>query len=401
MNHQVRITLATLAAAVVISLMTADSALAQYVVSARGGLVNYTTGSVTYRTGADPSWKEVPTHLQLNEGDRLKTQDYGKAELLLVPGSFLRMANNAELAMLNTDLGTVTVELVSGSAILEIGDLPDKGAITVQTPITTVRIKKEGIYRVDVVSDAMTLTVRHGEAYFIRTDGSLEKVKKNRRALIIGKEYEIAKFDSDQVDDFDLWSADRAELLVAANQSLIQRMGSWNWPRLRWNSWIYDPFFGCYTFLPWGYSFWSPYGYGYYQPWGGGYYPGGGYYGGTNPGGNYGGQSGATGPGGTPPTRTTKPWFDGTRKDRDVYSGGDGRIGGSSGRAPRSSDTGGRVIGNPSGGYMGGSGKAGGGHSSGGSIGGSHSGGGNVGQASGGHSAGSGKAGGGGSKRQQ
>lgn len=398
MNQRIAVTLATVVAAAALLLMTAHSTSAQYVISARGGLVNYTTGPVTYRTAADPAWKQVPTHLKLNEGDRLKTQNEGKAEILLTPGSFLRLANDAELAMLNTDLGTVSVELVSGSAIFEIGDLPNKGTVTVQTPITTVRLKKEGLYRIDVVSDAMTLTVRHGEAHFLRADGVLEKVKKNRRALIIGKEYELAKFDPDQVDEFDLWSADRAELLVAANQSLVQRMGSWNWPRLGWNSWIYDPFFGCYTFLPWGYSFWSPYGYGYYLPWGSGYgggYYGGGYAGGTGTGGNYGGQSGSPGPGGTPPVRATKPWADQAGKGREVLPSNDGDMGGFSARTPRAADMDTRIISTPiGGGYMGGSSKAGGGQSGG------HIGGGHVGQPSGGHAAGSGKAGGGSIKQQ-
>ncbi|MCS6806784.1 MAG: FecR domain-containing protein [Acidobacteriota bacterium] len=399
MNQRIPVTLPTVVAAAALLLMTAHSTSAQYVVSARGGLVNYTTGPVTYRTAADPDWKRVPTHLQLDEGDRLKTQNEGKAEILLMPGSFLRLANNAELAMLNTDLTSVTVELVSGSAILEIGDLPNKGTITVQTPITTVRLKKEGLYRIDIVSDAMTLTVREGEAHFLRADGVLEKVKKNRRALIIGKEYELAKFDPNQVDDFDLWSADRAELLVAANQSLVQRMGVWSWPRLGWNSWIFDPFFGCYTFLPWGYSFWSPYGYGYFLPWGGysggygGSY-GGGYAGGTDTGGNYGGQAGSPGPGGSPPVRATKPWADQARKGREVVPSSDAQFGVFSGRTPRGADMDTRIISTPSGGYMGGSNKAGGGYSGG------HSGGAHAAPAPGGHAAGSGKASGGSIKQQ-
>jgi hypothetical protein len=304
-------------------------ASAQYIISARGGLVNYTTGPVSYRSD-DSSWKEVSPELQLNVGDRIKTEDFGKAELLLNPGSFLRIGNGAEVIMQNTDLGAGAIELLSGSAILEVANLPDGGTLTVQTPVTTVRIKKEGLYRVDVISDAITLTVRQGEAFFLQADNTLEKVKKKKRALIIGGQSQIAKFDPDQVDDFDLWSADRAELLIAANQSFVQRMGSWSWPRLQWSAWVFDPFYGFYTFFPWGASNWSPYGYGYYNPW---YRVG--YWGGG--GGFVRGQVGSSGPGGTPPTRSIKPSIDdrirvGKEPKGSIRSTGDNGYGQQSGR---------------------------------------------------------------------
>jgi len=384
MNKNLRVTLTTLTAAAIVLLAGLwNPAPAQYLISARGGLVNYTTGPVSYSTSSDPTWRDLPSNLQLSEGDRIKTEDQGKAELLLNPGSYLRIGNGAEVVMLSTELGATAVELLSGSAILEVANLSDGAAISVQTPVTRVQIKKDGLYRIDMASDAITLTVRQGEAYFAKTDGTQEKVKKNKRALIAANEHQIAKLEPNQVDEFDLWSADRAETLVAANQSFIRRMGSWSWPSLSWSAWIYDPFFGFYTFFPWGDGFWSPYGFGYYYPWyPGGYWPGG-YWGG---GGYPGGRNGTGRPGGIPPTVVGKHPFSvrtsPAREIPDWINGGMKRPSGGFSLPKSGGSVGGPVGGSTSGGHMGGgvrSGGISGGHSggiSGGPVGGAKAGGG-------------------------
>jgi len=338
MNRNSRIILTIpVAVAMVLLVGVVCPASAQYVISARGGLVNHTTGPVSYNTVSDPTWRDVPGQLQLDEGDRIKTESWGRAEMLLNPGSYLRIGNGAEMAMLSTELGATAVELVSGSVVLEVGDLKGGGVIRVQTHITNVRIKKDGLYRLDVESDAITLTVRHGEAFFLRADGKLEKVKKGKRVLITSNDYRIARLDTDRVDEFDLWSADRAEMLMAANQSLIRRMGWRSWPGLAWSAWVFDPFYGCYTFFPWGHGFRSVYGHGYYNPW----YP----YG--NWGGDYGpgGPAGPRGPGDKPPARPAKPSYGdranvGKPVNGPVGTGGDGSFGRQPGSFPKHGSTG-------------------------------------------------------------
>jgi len=369
MNKNLRISLTSLAAATIVLLAgLGNPASAQYVISARAGLVNYTTGPVSYSRSSDPTWREIPSHLQLQEGDRLKTESWGKAELLLNPGTYLRIGGSAEVVVLSTDLTATAVELRSGSAIVEVGQVPDEATITVQTPFSRVQIKKDGVYRIDLASDAMTLTVRHGEAYFLQSDGKFKKVKKNKTVLITAHDSQIARFDSSFADEFDLWSADRAELLLAANQSFVRRMGSWSWPSLYWNAWVYDPFFGCYTFFPWRSGFWSPYGFGYYYPW----YPSGNWSGG----GSFPLGRGDAPRGGAPPSTPHKPGL----VDKPVEAGQIGlRYGGrtTAGKAhtsaggfsnpgsigsPKGSlgagSSGGRVGGAPTG-HMGGGGKVG------------------------------------------
>jgi hypothetical protein len=265
MNKRIRSTL-SLGAAAVIMLLAAPvhPVSAQYVISARAGLVNYTTGPVNYRSSTESTWREIPTHLQLSEGDRLRTEAWGKAEILLNPGSYLRIGNSSEITALSTDLSAISLELSSGSAILEVGNLQD-AVIALQTPTTRVRVEKDGLYRIDVTPDATALTVRKGEAFFEQADGSFKKVKSDKSARVTVRDHEIAKLDDRQEDEFNLWSADRAELLVAANQALGLRRGYWGGLVSFQSAWLYDPFYGCYTFFPWGFAFRSIYGYGYYD----------------------------------------------------------------------------------------------------------------------------------------
>jgi hypothetical protein len=336
MKKYLKVILTVMAAASVVIIAGGRTpASAQYVVSARAGLVNYTSGSVTYNSSTDPSWREIPTHLQLDEGDRIRTGERGKAEILLNPGSYLRLANSAELIVHQTSLVRMGFELLSGSAVLEVGNLGDESEIRINTPYSVVKIEDEGLYRLDVASGAMTLAVRQGKAFFLQPDGSFKKVKKGKRVLIPADgRPEIASLDKNFMDDFDLWSADRAEMLLAANQSYIRRYGL-SGPSVLWNAWVFDPFFGCYTFLPWGYYFGSPYGYGFYYPYyGRGYYSGG-YWSGGHRGG--GGQTSTRQlPGGGSPHRDRdqpRPKLGGVSDDK-VFSGNRGSIGRTADSAP-------------------------------------------------------------------
>lgn len=288
---------------------TQASVSAQYVISARAGVINYTTGPVSYRPSSDPNWSslsgaEAMSLPRLSEGDHLKTEAWGKAEVLLSPGSYLRLGRSAEIMMLSTDLAATAFELLTGSAILEVGNLQKGFSISVRTPHTVVKIKKDGLYRIDVAPDGTRLIVRKGEAWILQTDGTLKKIKKNNTVLVSTQSAEIAKLSRAQQDEFDLWSADRAELLLAANQAVLRRSRYWSGVNFWGSTWVYDPFFGCYTFLPWGYPFWSVYGFGYYgcpfwENWSG-------FWSGAHPG----GYSGGTPPSHRPPrTEKVKPNF--------------------------------------------------------------------------------------------
>jgi hypothetical protein len=73
-----------------------------------------------------------------------------------------------------------------------------------------------------------------------------------------GTQPQLAKVDKDAVDEFDSWSFNRAETLMAANYSALRRSSLRSAFTL---GWYFDPFFNCYTFIPGGGLYFSPYGF--------------------------------------------------------------------------------------------------------------------------------------------
>ena len=229
----------------------------QYVVSAKAGQINFLEGEVVYKRLRN-DWDILSSGDNLLTGDSVKTGMTGRAEVLLSPGSYMRLSENAEFIFSNASLYSLKINLLKGSAIIESAVIEEP--IIVVTPNAEYLIVQKGLYRFQVVSDERSeVTVRKGK---VKVADST--VKKGKKAVIEGGVPVIAKYDKRLDDEFDLWSKDRAKTLVAANKRLqrnsLNSLLSNNWFV---SMWLYDPFLGYSTFLPGYRGFSSPYGWGY------------------------------------------------------------------------------------------------------------------------------------------
>lgn len=289
-----RISLVMLAS-VLLALGLSATANAQYLTSARAGFVNRVEGKV-YILRADSEERmsgRASLGTQMRDGDTLSTVAGSFAETLLNPGSYLRLDENTEIRAVSTDLTSVRFELIKGSVIAEIGEANKKAPIEIVTPHGSLTIAKDGLHRIDAKGSVTRVSVRQGEI-FLGNRGEFAanralKIGRGKVATLTGStdlaKSDIARLDKDAVDDFDVWSFNRAQMLTAANVTALRRsrvMTAFN------GGWYYDPFFNCYTFMPYRSRFFSPYGFGffnnyrdcyYYNPYYWGY--SGGYYGGT------------------------------------------------------------------------------------------------------------------------
>ncbi len=118
----------------------------QSVVSTHSGVIYFFTGSAFL--GSDPLQQKFGRFPEIPEGGELRTA-LGRAEVLLTPGVFLRLDQDSSLRMLSTSFSDTRVELLSGSAILEV---------TANTPDTAVRliyrnwqlqVPQKGVCRID------------------------------------------------------------------------------------------------------------------------------------------------------------------------------------------------------------------------------------------------------------
>jgi FecR-like protein len=304
----------------------------KFVISARAGGVNAVTGRATMRPHGNSEWRQLTIKEDLETGDIVRTGLDGRVEMLLNPGSYVRIGENSEFELADNSLENLEVRLIRGTAIVEVTGADDEDLfIGITTPHTRMSIIRRGLYRVNVVpGDATELIVRKGRVVL---EGSHTKVKGGNKVVFSSGSFSVAKLeDADKKDKDTLaaWSKDRAQTLAKANSKISGRAlttltasfrHDWLYAGLRGRSgfWLFNSAYGCYTFLPFGYGWGSPYGgsysrffYGGYAGYGGGYGRGPVYgspvvTGGT-PGGNP-GTSGAGGSGGStlhPPSQTPR-----------------------------------------------------------------------------------------------
>jgi hypothetical protein len=262
-----------LATAALTSLLTGVG-VAQHMISSRAGFVNRVDGAVfIQRQDSDDGERgRASLGTQMRDGDRLITTT-GRAELLLTPGSVLRLNNDSEVRAVNTALDETRFEMVSGSAIVEIAEIDKKTPLQIDTPQGSLSIARKSLIRLDARANETIVSVRQGEIYLggrdrFQAKGAVKVDHGNIVRLTGAREAanrpEIAKLDKDlAVDAFDEWSFQRADMLAQANYAALRSTRSSS------NSlsygWLYDPFFNCYTYVPGSGIFYSPYGFYYFR----------------------------------------------------------------------------------------------------------------------------------------
>jgi hypothetical protein len=291
----------------------------KYVISAKAGGINAVTGEARVHAKGESEWQQLMITDDLNAGDRVRTARDGRVEILLNPGSYLRVGGNSEVELSNNSLANIEVRLLSGTAIVEATGADGLELnINISTPHARLAIVRHGLYRLNVVpGDTTELIVRKGRV--ILSDASQTKVKGGNKVVFSATNVSVAKLTKEEKklqEKIDDWSKQRAETLAKANRRITDRMltsafasyrDSWRDPFFgrSFGIWFYNPILGCSTFIPWYYGWRSPYGTSYttpvYSPSVVGNYPnaGGGY---INPsaGGSNGNGNGANGGGSRP-----------------------------------------------------------------------------------------------------
>ncbi|MFN3330812.1 MAG: FecR domain-containing protein, partial [Pyrinomonadaceae bacterium] len=102
-----------------------------YKVSAEAGPVNYVEGEVTLVN--ELGVRNLTKGDRVSIEDKVRTGANGKVEILLNPGSYVRLAGNSEFEFLDTSLDNLQLRLNKGTAIFEVFATKDF-KVTVLTP---------------------------------------------------------------------------------------------------------------------------------------------------------------------------------------------------------------------------------------------------------------------------
>lgn len=242
----------------------------KYVISARAGGVNYLEGDVSVTRKQGRSGRLL-TRDQLEIGDRVSTGGDGRVEILLNPGSYLRLGPDSVSEFKTTSLDDLHINMHRGSAILEVF-AADEFRVTIDAPNGSVALVDTGVYQVEVQTDGLaTIAVFNGKARI--GDGKSGVIKKGRAGTIDTANIAVSKFNRNDRGTLGDWSKSRAKELAKMTSSLKNPevrnslMSSFNgghWGLFdSFGLWVFNPFARSFCFLPFGQDWYSPYGYGY------------------------------------------------------------------------------------------------------------------------------------------
>lgn len=261
------------------TVITALSALPQYTISARPGVINSIEGTA-YVNGVHVTDAKAAQRMFLSANDTLAT-DAGKAEVLLTPGVYLRMGDHSEIRMISPSLTDTQLAVVKGEAMIEAMDLLKENSVRVRVGDSTIQLEKIGLYRFSADKPG-AVSVFEGKAEVTLGAKKVELGKDHLAGLDTDLRVEKFKAKDDQSalyawsktrDEYDAASSYSASKSIASNSYANSYTGG-GWGGYGFSGfngyagpgWFYNPAFSSYAWLPGDGAFFSPFGYGFYSP---------------------------------------------------------------------------------------------------------------------------------------
>lgn len=201
-------------------LLGAQAAWAQYVVSAHAGTIHFTRGQVF--VDDKPFARTSLQFPLLREGQILRTGN-GRAEVLLGSGVFLRLGELGAIRMLDTRLEDTQVELLEGTALIEVVDMPRGSDVHVVVGSTHTGFRGIGLHRFDAGSGELRVFGGHADVF---APGQALEASRGR-VVHLGDTLTLSKFDPRQKDALHQWSARRSFLLFTSSPESMARQTNW------------------------------------------------------------------------------------------------------------------------------------------------------------------------------
>ena len=244
-----------------VCVLAASSFSQTYTISAKPGAVNYIQGDVS--VNGDPVWSSNLKSTFLNANDVIAVKN-GRAEVLLTPGVFLRVGENAQVRMIKPSLVETQIEVLSGESMVEVDDFVPGSSVAVVDHGSSTTLTKAGLYRFTET----TIATLDGKAD-VAFGASHIELKKDRE-VAIAETLHATKVDLNQGDDLYAWSNTRAQYNAAATyagaRSVYDTSSSAYSSSFNSNGWFWNSPFNSFMWMPGNGAFYSPFGWGFYGP---------------------------------------------------------------------------------------------------------------------------------------
>ena len=258
----------------------AAPALAQDAAPAGEARVSYLENRITVVRAVDGESAQAVRNMPILAGDRLASDERGRAEVQLVDGSLIRIDFNTEvgfqeLAAPTESAGPLTsLNLSGGGLFVQLTDRYRAADFQIDTPLTAVRLGGAGLYRIDSSgSKRLRLQVYAGSAEVL-WGGQPERLGEGDQ-IELGADFERprrSQFDPREADEFAAWNYQRQEYYAdsRSREYLPDEIDQYAADLDENGSWHYSFDYHNYVWVPYVDSGWRPY---YYGEWS--YYPSG------------------------------------------------------------------------------------------------------------------------------
>ncbi|MCY3758714.1 MAG: FecR family protein [Acidobacteria bacterium] len=210
---------------------------------------------------------------QIKAGGGLRTTGNSRAELLLTPGTYLRVAENSEIEVIDTAYTEMRFRLVRGTVIIESASLnPRIHSLTLAAPSGDLQVRTRGLYRLDALPGRKSaVSIYKGRVLWTGAEGRKTQLKSGRRWLLGGSSSSLEPRSSGldknhRKDPLNLWSRLRARELVQVNAGLSLASRDSAYPGFGYQNrggWVLSSKAQWFTYVPFDASPRSPYGFHY------------------------------------------------------------------------------------------------------------------------------------------
>jgi len=207
--------------------LSASAALAQSVVGAQAGTIQFVTGEVLVDgLPVHPSPVHFPA---LKDGQVLQT-GRGRAEVTVAPEVFLRLGTRSAVRLTDTQLTSTQVEQIRGRLLIEVVDTTKYDRLQVRFGETLTEFKGLGLYRFD--AEAGVLSVFGGKAEVRVGD---QKAEAGRGVAVrLASPLTTSKFNLKKVDNLQRWAAARSFYLFVSSREARAQQTHWEFTPTGW-----------------------------------------------------------------------------------------------------------------------------------------------------------------------
>jgi len=265
-----------------LALATVGPAAAQ---SYRDGRIRLVERGVSLQRADESGAEEAVANTPFLPGDRVWTDNRGRAEFQFSDGTVLRLDQRSKLDYVTRDQDrrgeSVVLRLFSGSLFLHIRDKHEPAEFTIESGGGLFRTRGRGVYRIDAARGQADLYVYEGEAVL---DGE-DRVRVRAGERLLARQGQAvedpAGFDRREADDFAAWDGELEEQAWAGDipEYLPEEVAPYAGDLANSGTWYDEPEFG-HVWVPYVSAGWRPYWNGHwgwtsfgwtwvpYEPWG-------------------------------------------------------------------------------------------------------------------------------------